>query len=76
MNPCKHPISHALTSFNGVNEEKNASPAAKPVAKVHHLHTSHVKRREGDIKSALDYAIEQSRDFFFREQLPQGYWWA
>ena len=76
MTPCKHPISHALTSFNGVTEEKAASPAVKQVATVHHLHSSPVKRKEGEITSALDYAIEQSRDFFFREQLPEGYWWA
>ena len=79
MTPCKHPISHALTSFNGLNglnEEPAASTAVKQVAKVHHLHSSPVKKREGDITSALDHAIEQSRDFFFREQLPEGYWWA
>ena len=30
----------------------------------------------GDAKSPLDKAIERTRDFFFREQLPDGYWWA
>jgi squalene-hopene/tetraprenyl-beta-curcumene cyclase len=35
-----------------------------------------VKKKEEESRSTLDLAIERSRDFFFREQLPQGYWWA
>ena len=30
----------------------------------------------GDAQSPIDKAIERTRDFFFREQLPDGYWWA
>lgn len=76
MRPLKHPISHALTSFNGAAVEPEPTPVAKPAGKVHHLPTSIWKKREGEAKSPLDLAIERSRDFFFREQLPAGYWWA
>lgn len=76
MRPLKHPISHALTSFNGAAVEPEPAPVAKPAGKVHHLPASIWKKREGEAKSPLDLAIERSRDFFFREQLPAGYWWA
>lgn len=76
MKLCKHPISHALTSFNGVSVEQAAASAGKQVAKVHHLPTSIVKKKDEENRNSLDLAIERSRDFFFREQLPQGYWWA
>jgi squalene-hopene/tetraprenyl-beta-curcumene cyclase len=72
----KYPISHALTSFNGVTPENNQHTQAKPGAKIHHLPASLWKKKEGESKGALDLAIERSRDFFFREQLPAGYWWA
>lgn len=29
-----------------------------------------------EAKSPLDKGIERTRDFFLREQLPDGYWWA
>ena len=76
MRPLKHPISHALTSFNGAAVEPEPTPVAKPAGKVHHLPASIWKKREGEAKSPLDLAIERSRDFFFREQMPAGYWWA
>ncbi len=76
MRPLKHPISHALTSFNGAAVEPEPAPVAKPAGKVHHLPASIWKKKEGEAKSPLDLAIERSRDFFFREQLPAGYWWA
>ena len=76
MKPFKYPISHALTSFNGVAVEPEVRPVARPGAKVHHLPASIWKKREGEIKSPLDQAIERSHEFFFREQLPAGYWWA
>lgn len=76
MRPLKHPISHALTSFNGAAVEPVPPPATKTSGKVHHLPASIWKKREGEAKSPLDLAIERSRDFFFREQLPAGYWWA
>jgi squalene-hopene/tetraprenyl-beta-curcumene cyclase len=74
--PFKHPISHALTSFNGTAVEPDKTAPPKPGAKVHHLPASIWKRKLGKAKSQLDLAIEGSRDFFFREQLPKGYWWA
>jgi squalene-hopene/tetraprenyl-beta-curcumene cyclase len=76
MKPCKYPISHALTSFNGVTVEPEAAPVIRPGAKIHHLPSSIWKKREGEVKSPLDQAIERSHEFFFREQLPAGYWWA
>ncbi|HEY6837106.1 MAG TPA: squalene--hopene cyclase, partial [Geobacteraceae bacterium] len=72
----KYPISHALTSLNGVAPEADEKPAAKPGAKIHHLPHSIWKKKEGEAHSPLDIAIARSRDFFFREQLPAGYWWA
>ncbi len=72
----KYPISHALTSFNGVTPDNNQTTQTKPGAKVHHLPASLWKKKEGESTGVLDLAIERSRDFFFREQLPAGYWWA
>ena len=77
MKPVRYPISHSLTSFNGVEtvpEQKQA--AVKGRAKVHHLPASLWKKKGGEAKDTLDVAIERSRDFLFREQLPEGYWWA
>ncbi|HBA88771.1 MAG TPA: squalene--hopene cyclase [Geobacter sp.] len=74
--PFKHPISHALTSFNGTAAELGSGAEQKGGAKVHHLPASIWKRKTGKAKSPLDLAIEGSRDFFFKEQLPRGYWWA
>jgi squalene-hopene/tetraprenyl-beta-curcumene cyclase len=31
---------------------------------------------EGGGEEEIDKAVERTRDFFFREQLPDGYWWA
>src|SRR3974390_2227833 len=75
MKSCKHPISHALTSFNGATSELDET-TVKPSAKIHHLPPSIWKKKEGEARSPLDLAVERSRDFFFREQLPEGYWWA
>jgi len=73
----KLPISHAMTSFNGASDAMERSQSERTVTKVHHLPTSIGKKKEEDAtRSALDTVIERSRDFFFREQLPQGYWWA
>jgi len=74
--PFKHPISHALTSFNGSVAEPEQSVDPKAGATIHHLPASIWKRKTGKAKSPLDVAIEASRDFFFKEQLPKGYWWA
>lgn len=76
MKISKHPISHALTSFNDAARESREETQNKPGAKVHHLPASIWKKKESEVTSPLDLAIERSRDFFFREQLPEGYWWA
>jgi len=69
-------ISDALTSFNGfagVDKEGLSSPLS---AKFHHFSASTLEKKEIGTNSPLDQAIEQSCAFFFREQLPAGYWWA
>jgi squalene-hopene/tetraprenyl-beta-curcumene cyclase len=76
ITPFRHPISHALTSFNGVIPEVEARPPSKPGAKIHHLPASIWKKKENEATSPLDLAIGRSCEFFFREQLPEGYWWA
>lgn len=76
MNTSKYPISSALTSFNSETAEPVIETAKKTAGKVHHLPPSIWKKMVGDGKSPLDKAIERTRDFFFREQLPDGYWWA
>ena len=75
--PARYPISHSLTSFNGVEPlqgQKRSSVSGG--AKVHHLPASLWKKKEGEAKDALDLAVERTRDFLFGEQLPEGYWWA
>ncbi|TGU71075.1 squalene--hopene cyclase [Geomonas terrae] len=74
--PFKHPISHALTSFNGIVSEPEQTAEQKAGATVHQFPASLWKSKPGKAKSPLDVAIEGCRDFFFREQLPKGYWWA
>jgi len=76
MKPCKHPISNALTSFNGISSEKPDKVNVKISAKVHHLPASIWKKRSLENNTPLDVTIQRSCDFFFREQLPEGYWWA
>jgi len=76
MNTSKYPISSALTSFNSETAEPVVETGKKTAGKVHHLPPSIWKKMVGDGKSPLDKAIERTRDFFFREQLPDGYWWA
>jgi squalene-hopene/tetraprenyl-beta-curcumene cyclase len=72
----KYSISTALTSFNPDPVVQGTDISKKSSAKIHHLPPSIWKKMVGDAKSPLDKAIERSRDFFFREQLPDGYWWA
>jgi squalene-hopene/tetraprenyl-beta-curcumene cyclase len=76
MKPCKHPISNALTSFNGLSPEKPAKTNIKISGKIHHLPASIWKKKLLETTTPLDAAIDKSCDFFFREQLPEGYWWA
>jgi squalene-hopene/tetraprenyl-beta-curcumene cyclase len=80
MKSSKYPISYALTSFNISAESPSKTPASNPgiksPAKIHRLPSSNWKKMEGAADNPLDKAIELTRDFFFREQLPDGYWWA
>ncbi len=80
MNSSKHPISFALTSFNSTglpeSEHPQAQEPGQKASKVHRLPHSIWKKMEGSAKTPLDKSIEKTRDFFFREQLPDGYWWA
>lgn len=72
----KHPISHALTSFRTAGLGSASDGGNSQSGKVHHLPPSIWKSKQGKSKSPLDLAIEASQDFFFKEQLPKGYWWA
>jgi squalene-hopene/tetraprenyl-beta-curcumene cyclase len=76
MNPTKYKISSSLTSLNAEPVEPVPLPARKPGSKVHRLPPSIWKKMVADAKSPLDKGIERTRDFFLREQLPDGYWWA
>lgn len=80
MKSSKYQISSALTSFTITGQpdrEQQTPPTTKPgPAKVHHLPPSIWEKTEGSAQNPLDKAIERTRDFFFREQLPDGYWWA
>ncbi|BDV41811.1 squalene-hopene cyclase [Geotalea uraniireducens] len=76
MNTSKHPISNALTSFSEPVREVKEDNRKKPGAKIHHLPASIWKKRDVEGNTPLDRTIERTRDFFFREQLPEGYWWA
>jgi squalene-hopene/tetraprenyl-beta-curcumene cyclase len=78
MKSNKYPISHSLTSFNGVTapEQERGPEPDKKTAKVHRLPPNVWKNMEIGGQSPLDKSIERTRDFFFREQLPDGYWWA
>jgi len=72
----KYSISNSLTSFNTQAADSDSLPVAKAPGKVHHLPPTIWKKMIGDAESPLDKAIERTRDFFFNEQLPDGYWWA
>ncbi len=77
MKPFRYPLSYSLTSFNGgETPQERQSPPLPGGAKVHHLPVSLWKKKEGESKDTLDLAVERSRDFLLREQLPEGYWWA
>jgi squalene-hopene/tetraprenyl-beta-curcumene cyclase len=77
MKSCKHPISHALTSFNGTLAEKSDTrKPAKAGAKIHHLPSSIWKKKTVETTDPLDTTIQRSCEFFFREQVSDGYWWA
>lgn len=72
----KYSISNSLTSFNTQAAVSDPLSTGKPSGKVHHLPPTIWKKMVGDAQNPLDKAIERTRDFFFSEQLPDGYWWA
>jgi len=72
----KYSISNSLTSFNTQAAASDPLPVMKSSGKVHHLPPTIWKKMTGDAQSPIDKAIERTRDYFFREQLPDGYWWA
>jgi squalene-hopene/tetraprenyl-beta-curcumene cyclase len=66
-------ISTGLTSFP---EDTHLSPQPRSNEKVHYLPLTGRIRAGQDSGSPLDRAIRSSQDFFLRQQLPEGYWWA
>ena len=78
MKSRKLPISHALTSFNlpGASVKPQHPDTSKRAGKIHRLPSSIWKSLEAGADKPLDQSIARARDFFFREQLPDGYWWA
>lgn len=76
MNSVKYKISSSLTSLNAETANSIPAPSRKSGAKIHRLPPSIWKKMVAESQNPLDKAIERTRDFFFREQLPDGYWWA
>ncbi|MHB8123784.1 MAG: squalene--hopene cyclase, partial [Desulfuromonadaceae bacterium] len=72
----KYSISNSLTSLNIQPDASDSLPGVKIPGKVHRLPPTIWKNMVGDAQSPIDKAIERTRDFFFREQRPDGYWWA
>lgn len=72
----KYSISNSLTSLNIQSEESDYLSGEKSLGKVHRLPSTIWKKMVGDAQSPIDKAIERTRDFFFSEQRPDGYWWA
>lgn len=69
----KLPISKGLTSF--VTTEQGCRHTGEP-GKLHRLPAANWKALRSSVATPLDQAIVLARDFFLREQLPGGYWWA
>ncbi len=61
-------ISSGLTSF------PELAPPTRQSEKIHYLHPS--SKMKDEPASPLDLAVKKSQEFFLRQQLPQGYWWA
>jgi squalene-hopene/tetraprenyl-beta-curcumene cyclase len=76
MKSHNYKISPALTSFTSASQALGEQAELKGGAKVHRLPASLWKGTPGESNGPLDRAIIRSRDFFLREQLPDGYWWA
>ena len=76
MNSNKYKISGSLTSLNIDALEPIPLSTKKTRAKTHRLPPSIWKKMPVEDKNQLNAAIKRTRDFFFREQQPDGYWWA
>ncbi|NVN93384.1 MAG: squalene--hopene cyclase [Desulfuromonadales bacterium] len=76
MIPYKHAISNALTSFNYLYTSIDDLETSDKEVKISHLVKNVVKENEIVVRTSLDFAIKLTNDFFLREQLPAGYWWA
>ncbi len=76
MKTRRYIISNSLTSFNAGEPGFDPASRIKVRGKVHRLPPTIWKKMVSDAPGPLDKAIERTRDFFFREQLPEGYWWA
>ncbi|MGB9080396.1 MAG: squalene--hopene cyclase [Desulfuromonadaceae bacterium] len=72
----KYSISNSLTSLNIQAAAADPDSVGKVPGKVHHLPATIWKKMGGDAQNPLDRSIERTRDFFIREQMPDGYWWA
>jgi squalene-hopene/tetraprenyl-beta-curcumene cyclase len=72
----KKSISKSLTSFNTQSAVTDSLLAGEATGKSHHLSPVILGKMAVDAQNPLDKAIERTRDFFFSEQLPDGYWWA
>ncbi|MDD2308290.1 MAG: squalene--hopene cyclase [Desulfuromonadaceae bacterium] len=72
----KKTISKSLTSFNTQAAATDPLPAEKAPSKSYYLPPAISEKMAVDTQNPLDKAITLTRDFFFSEQLPDGYWWA
>lgn len=72
----KKSISNHLTSLNIQAVAADLLSVEKTSGEIHHLPPTIWENTVVDTENPLDKAIERTRDFFFSEQLPDGYWWA
>jgi squalene-hopene/tetraprenyl-beta-curcumene cyclase len=72
----KYSISNSLTSFCPKEDGNEQAVSGKAPGKVHHLPPTIWKKMVGAAERPLDKAIERTRDYFFREQMADGFWWA
>lgn len=72
----KYSISNSLTSLNVPLSDSVTASSVQSGGKVHRLPNTIWKKMIGDAQIPLDKAIERTRDLFFSDQNPDGYWWA
>jgi squalene-hopene/tetraprenyl-beta-curcumene cyclase len=76
MEKHKKSISNSLTSLNILAFTSDSLPAGKDPGNIQDFPPEIGTKIIADAQNPLDMAIERTRDFFFSEQLPGGYWWA